>query len=490
MKNKEVIVRLAVILLTLSFAGCSKSATSSAISSTLDSLKAALASIVVTSPTATSSSSLAMEEFSPSSFTDETTTPPTNLKPIDQMKSDLDKVITAGDPAAVAASIGSMSVTTFRAPCYGPTWTDNATGASVNRPSGDLGLVNAIESPTSNPPNACAPAQLSALMGGSPQFANQLRNLQMAMIFGMGKDGKALPAVSEEANALTNMPAISGLTITAAKLKRFADDAEGLKVYKTTLTFTDTVTSKSGTIKIYHSPKNDGNTNFKGLIQAILPYNSFHRALSMVYEQTAGVLTYALDTAANRGADSQDFFKAANGRVDFSKAAFGEDGNRIIATFNTTTGAVTMHYAWQAGSGDGAVRAFAVTLAASARATTQAGVAYFGFGAAISTLTDDVSTAWPTKMFCNWLSGLANGTSQPKVQGQTFTKDTTTGVSTAVTSNISFAPTNSCSGDFTVSAATPTEYNGARFANPHNLVTIGSMGAIPAVTVPTYTLPE
>jgi len=481
-------------LLALPLLSCGSAATTD--TSGLSNL---IGSMAVTSPTASATTtsffqnkqSLFAKLFAPFAFAEETTAP-TDVKPFGTMVADTKSDLASSDPTAVAAKIGNMSVTSYRAGCFGPAWTDNATGSSVSRPSGDLGMVAASASTTDT--TACSAAQLNSLLGGAPQFANKVIKLQAALIAGLRKNSIAPPAKGASVDGLSSMPTVPKLTFTVAKAERLADRSDGNAVYKTTFAFTDS-SSKAGTVTIYHTPKNTDNTNFTGLIQAVLPHTATgggagtKRGMSMVYDQTDGVFTYALDTAANRSTDSSDFFSTTTGRVDFTKAAFGEDGNRIIASVNSTTNATTMHYAWQAGSMDGAVRAFAISIPAGTDGALT-GVAYFGYGAAISTLTDTVSTPWMTKMFCNWLAGLSGGTSQAVVQGQTIQQDSTKKF-IAASSKIEFAPNNTCSSaSFVISGSTPSDYNGTRTnANPHNMTTVGGLGTIPAVTVPTYTVP-
>lgn len=492
-----------VIAFALLLSGCGNDAATTAASS----LSTSMSSLAVTSPTAARSASASGDRFIlknwfasiPSKLLDlffrssiAGTAPDTVVQPIGTMVSDMKSDIASSAPEAVAAKIGSMSVNSYRAPCYGPSWTDDATGSTVNRPSGDLGIVDVAAGPGDT--MACAPAQLNSLVGGAPQFANKIVKLQATMIAGLRKGGKALPAIGASVDALADMPAITGITLSKAKLTRLANRAsDGFSVFKTEFEFTD-ASSKTGSVTVYHTPLNDANTNYIGLLQAILPVTTTsnvagHRGLSVVYQEVDGVIKYALDTAQNRSTDSTDFFSTTTGRVDFTKAAFGEDGNRIIASFNTVTNATTMHYAWQAGSNDGSVRAFAIDIPAGTEGSLT-GVAYAGFGAAMTALTDDVSTPWMTKMYCNWLNGLANGTSVAKVQGQTFSQ-AATGKFSAVTSNIAFAPTDTCqkSGTFAVTNSQPDAFNGTKTVTAHSLVSVGAMGAISAVTVPSYPLP-
>ncbi|MBI4404978.1 MAG: hypothetical protein HY537_12500 [Deltaproteobacteria bacterium] len=423
-----------------------------------------------------------------------TTSAPTEIKPYSEMKQESIENKTAS-PDAVAAKITNLiSKTNYSAPCFGPGWVDNATGGSVSRPTGDLGMVYANMSNTDD--TACAAAQLNALIAGTPQFAQKLLLLQDALIAAENSKGKALPDAGGSLDASGDLPTFNGFTIDEAKVERLADRADGKKVYKTT--FRLTANAKTGSVIIYHTPLTDDNASFEGLLQAVLPHTASqngsgtHRGISMVYKKEPPTLTVALDVAANRETDSTDFF-GTNGRIAFTKAAFGEDGHRFIWQVNETTNAQVMHYAWQAGQQDNSIRAFAVQVDAGT-VGAQTGKAYFGFGVDIAALTDSTSTIWPSKMFCHWL-GYVNSNPVPslrtdnsiaKVQKQTFSQ--TGGKFKVATSTITFAPTNNCNtgGAWTVSSATQAFLNSPRTATTNDLVSPGT--DISAVTVPTYSI--
>jgi hypothetical protein len=507
---------LATTSITLTLGACGSSDATTAAISDLNALAAAMPTIAVTSPTAASSSGSARLQFQrkstlvartqyhlgrllmPSVVADATSTE--TIKPVGEMLDELKEDIAAADPTAMAAKIGNFSITQGHALCYGPGWQDNATGSNTNRPTGDLGLVYATASATDT--TACAAAELNALVAGAPQFVNKIIKLQATLVIALNKAGKELPAVGASLDGLALLPTLSGVTLTAATIERLADDANAYPVYKTKFEFTTNI--GSGEATVFHSPKDAENVNFKGLVQAILPHSSAmgqatgtKRGLSMVYDQSDGVLSYALDTAANRSTASSDFFSTSTGRIDYSKAGFGEDAHKILASFNQNTNQATMHYAWQAGSQDGAVRAFAVGIGAGT-AGSLTGVGYFGFGDAVSAVTDTTSTLWAEGMFCNWLD-FQGRTLLAEVQGQTFAQNATTSVFEVVTNKINFKPVNSCTGaDYTVSNAqaaggsasgSVTFLNGTR-SGTKDLTTPQALGTVPEVVAPTYTLPS
>ncbi len=495
------LIACGILAISLSFSSCGKNAAAPDTSAAVASLSTALASLAITSPTAKSSGSSVV--VSPSGFgvVADGSSGAADVKPMSTMVTEFKADLAAADPKAIAAKIGKMEVTRSFAECFGPAWTDNTTNG-LNRPGGDLGMVYITASLADTTP--CAAAQLNALMAGTPQFANKLVKMQATLVTALGAAGTALPAIGESVDGLTSMPTVTGVTFTAAKLERLVDIAsDSTAVYKTTFGFTN-ATGKASSVVIIHNPKNTDNTNFVGYLKATLPEGTVagastvaYRGISLVYQQTDGVLTFALDSAQNRATSSTDFFSTTSGRVDYAKTAFGNDANRIVASFNQNTGAATMHYAWQAGSGDGASRSFAVTVDAAG-----AGKAYFGYGDAINIITDSTSTLWADRMYCDWIGANGHLTDTNnylhKLQSQSFTKSTAGVFSiVAADSHIAFAPTvtsgqtSVCDGTFTISASTqggsstPSFLLGTRVVTANDLVAPPATGTIPPVTVPT-----
>ena len=392
---------------------------------------------------------------------------------------------------------------TYRAACYGPGWTDNATGGSVNRPTGDLGMVATDLSATDT--TACSAGQLTALLAGYPSFANDVlmfKGLLTAALLGAGSDINAM-AVGESFNGTSVLPTITGFTPSAASISRYADTAEGYKVFYMTVTGIDG-SGKDFDAYVYHVAETTDESAYSGVIKAVFPYTptgggGTNLGLSMVYNKlTDGTINYELRTAGNRTTDSEAFFNSA-GVLDFSSAAFGEDGNIIRASMNSNTNKAVMHYAWQAGSSDGATRVFAISIpAGSAGALT--GTAYAGYGAAVGSLAASPGDAsiWATKFHCNWLNALGAGPSVSRVQKQSIAQDSTGKFVNSGTAQINFAPTNDCTkaGTWAISASNPSTYdNSARTAvatTDADFLTTYTANDIPAVTVtnPFTTLPS
>lgn len=489
----------AVIVLVLARCGSDSSTASNALSK-------AMGAIAVTSPAASSSSSsaslfgvkktvtafmqfagfhLLMKMMGLSEAADETSAP-TTVKPLSEMKSDIQNATTA-DPATTAAALGNpVEKKSFVAPCYGPSWKDDAFQSNYDRPSGDLGIVYATASNTDT--RACAAAQVDALIAGAPSFFNNFIKMQAVMLAAANKSSKSLPAEGQTEDLTTLMPSITGLTVTNADLKR-VDTTDDTEMYKTIFDFTSS--SKSGNVTIFHKPKNADNTNFEGLAYATVPHFSGmgtgdKRFMSMVYSQADGVLKISAKIMANRNTNSTDAFTTGY-EVDFSKSTSDrEDFHWILAEFNSSNGAGTLHYAWQAGA-EGVTRTFAFTVPSGGETAT----AFAGFGPGMGSSGLVASaTPWTQKFHCNWKNGVANSASIQYVQKQTMTKSSGKFLPSA--SNIAFAPTDSCNRNSTwvVSGASASFLNGTKQAVTNDLVTPPTSSDIPAVAAPTFTIPS
>ncbi len=396
-------------------------------------------------------------------------------KSIEDQISDIQKASDPANLASTATALASFSAPgSFRPSCFGPTWHDNATGVDVNRPSGDLGIVYASASDTDT--TACVACQLNALISSGPGIGNKLIKVVALGEAALANAGKSLPAVGGEEDVLAALPAVTGITFSAFKLARL-DDRDGHAVYKTSIEFTDSA-SKSGTVTLYHEQIAADNSEYKGILYATLPHTpsgggagTFYRGISFVYDLEGGVYKFSFKTAANRATSSTDFFDSTSKVLDFSKrAAFGEDAHYILGYFDTANFGGTLHYAWQAGDADGATRAFAVDVPNAAKGS-RTGTGYFGFGAQISAITSS-TVPWMTKMHCNWLNALGSGPSLAKVEKQVMTD--AGGDFVASTSNINFAPTDTCdkgsSGGWTVSSGESSFLNGARSTSGNDLL--------------------
>lgn len=433
-------------------------------------------------------------DLAKNSFAVEETTLPSDMKPLDTLKSEQ-----AGDlvqsPTALAAEIGTLTTKKYDALCFNQNYNiSNDANATVGQVMyGDGGIAYSTASSTDT--TACMAAAMNAMMAGHPRYLNKMLKLISVMLSAGNHAGKTLPAVGETVDALANMPTIDGLTLTKASFGRLSDDASGNTVYKSEVE--GTAGTATLDITLYHSPLNADNSNFKGLFQIVRPHTSTMMAgQSVVYEQQDGVLRLAMRGCANQNTASTDFFSSTTGLLDFSKTACQQDLNQIHASFNNTSGASIMHAAWQAGTGDGASRVTEIATTGNTEGST--GVGIFGYGKSINgtgsfagPLPDNTSTPWASRMYCEWLNSLSGGTSINYVQKQGMTL---TGGKWVVSSdNWRYAANGTCITNdtaWTIANHPLSAVNSTSMSGPTSLALVApSTVTIGNVSVPTYTLP-
>lgn len=397
--------------------------------------------------------------------------------------------------ATTAAALKNFaSPGSFRPSCFGPTWTDDADGSSKNRPSGDLGIVYASASDTDN--TACVACEVNALISSGPGLGNRLIKVVALGIAALGDAGKTLPAVgaTEDVLATEKFPTIEGATFTSFTIERL-EDRDSHAMYLTKFAFTN-ASGKAGSVTLYHEQLATDNSEFQGLLYATLPHtptggSGDTRGISFVYKLSSNIYTFSFKTGANRTTASADFFDSTTHTVDFAKTANGEDMHYILGYFDTANYGGTLHYAWQAGSGDGATRTFAVNVPNAAKGS-RTGTGYFGFGTAMTSVTA-TGVPWMSKMHCNWLHGTSSSPSIAKVQKQVMTD--ATGDFVASTNNINFAPSDSCdNASWTITLGEATFLNGTRTTVANDLVSAPTSGDFAynfatAGNEPTFTVP-
>lgn len=384
----------------------------------------------------------------------------------------------------------------YRAVCFGPSWEDNANGGGnggtnvfQDRPSGDTGMVYPTVDNVSG--MACAAGQMAALVGSRSKDVQKIKALVALLLAKGGEAGLALPTTVGDEITVTGVPTPPGTTFTKMAIKLNAKDSSGNAVYKISVEGTGP-DGKTINIVALHKPTNADNTEFEGQINAIFPHTASmggtgtQRAMAVTYKQTSTDYSFVLEGMANRNTADTNFF--TSGRINFgSLTTDREDLFKMVATFNRSTQAGTVHYAWMAGGNDLASRTFHATVAG--RNNGDSGVGYFGYAATIPTLSDNPgdATIWANQMRCNWKYSM--GTSIAKIQKQTMQFNGT--VFAPVVNNISFAPTNTCTigGNWTVRNG-PTFLNATNHAegNPAHALTDYTAASVPQVSPPTVTL--
>lgn len=487
------------------YSGCASSTTSSSTASTSSSEVSSLVpSMALSSPSISSkgvssaridvSTGRVIEEQMAASTT--SVTGASDLKPLATAKTELAEILTKTTQSDCFSGV-KFSAFSKTISCYGPELVYQnhpggsgpsggsptcPTGASC-LPTGDLGLWSATEGSDSE---ACSVAQINALVGDVAAYVNNGIKLMAGMACLLKVSSKSLPSSGATVTLTTEMQtSITGSSITVATVARESTDSGSNPVYKVVIQ--GTIDAKAVDVTLRHSPATSG--DFKGKIRGHVSVNSTTvKGFSVAYEQSSSNLRY-LSRAASMSSTAAVTFDSAG---TLSLASFNADARYLIGNVDKDSGLGAVKFAWQAGSNDSKARVLHVKTSTSGG--TDSGYAYFGFGPNFSsTSLGDIGG-----MCCNWAGpgGTCMGSSTTynttKVQGQAISRNATSGVFTASSSKITYAPTNSCDhtpattfkyGTTTQWGTSGTSVTAANVTN--DLVTYGSLGDIGTLTAPT-----
>ena len=396
-------------------------------------------------------------------------------------KAEIDTLLNATDRANCQFIININPA--VNANCYGPQINraidDPAKLTSVGwdslaqLPGGDVGIWNATNDGAGQ---ACAAAQITAVVGytsGRAHFAN----LMGAALYCYAKNDSSLGFPKEVGESIIfngdqedDFGFVDGpktLALTSGKITKI-EDSSGNKGLRYEAEGTITESAKVYTFKSVVQHFELADSLFKGRISYFIQEpgaeNSGNCPSSgMAKDKTyAGHQTYekASNSAFVIEMDSGTFCGITNplDATEFTVSSansrptdvngWGDNWNYALFRFDPRSAEPTFMdgkylYAWQAGSGDSHTRVFNAELTSSG--ASRSGTAHFGFGPKVRTDSDQVEAnrGKIQGMICNWLDG--DHAIQPFVQRQTLSL--TDGTWVAATSNIKYAPTNTCSYD-------------------------------------------
>lgn len=432
-----------------------------------------------------------------------------------------------------------IQMSSILVPCYGPSieYQNHPDGAAPNPaapylPPSDTGLWN--ETADGSTQEACAAKKMNALVGEVSGYVDNMINTIGGMICAEKKAGIELPEINgsedvkEEITAHINVP---GLDFTTATLERLANDGTN-PVYRSTAETVMTMGDQTvnGTVIVKHVPTATDNSTYKGKISYTMATaqddvqsncsgtTGMTIAGTILYEKSSATsmkyeMNYAMfcgQTAdpldANNNISPTDKFCSTT-EINAGQCTtpnldgWANNWNYGLFEIDPTTGMGTVAYAWQAGYYDGATRVFNITVDDAADGSAS-GTAYYGFGPDIAEAVAGVTKGKITQFICNWAGpgmGPNGGNRQPveKAQRQTLTRAVGGTVFTPATSNITYAPANSCSADadhtdfkyWSInSAQDPTPINPA-MSNDKTTVGTRDVGLIGLTTEYVFTLP-
>lgn len=422
------------------------------------------------------------------------------LKDFKAEKKKIDDILAKGSVVDCVKDIFVFPTTINNPTCYGPNLTyqshpDGADGSNCGGasypcfPSGDLGIWTATESG-----EACASAKLNQTLGSVASYANGSLKMLAAAICVAKVSGMSKPAAGSDLDLTSamNSAGISGATFTKVALAQLTARTGAVETYE--LVITGTIGTGIVDLDLIHSPTNASNTEFKGHLKARMGGAGSVTALSLTYQQTGTSLLALMRSGSSLGTSDSPF--NSGNEVDYASSLLvGKQINFSQITLDTASGLGTVYASWQANPNDDKARIFNATVANTSG--TDAGFAYFGFGDPLKTSTNPgiIKT-----MICNWAGPGNNHTGQVgKAQGQAFSRDATTGVMTATTNNITYAPTNSCdctgagspacNSNFKIGAnstAAPASVGAVSNTLTTYTALVGGLGTIPTQTEPTY----
>lgn len=329
-------------------------------------------------------------------------------------------------------------------------------------PTGDLGFWNATEGT-----EACAAAKMNQLIAKAASKVDNMVSLFGVMACAGKKAGLDLPAVGASINlaeALAANATVTGLTVSAATLARLSDDSAGNAVYRSSLEVSIVANvggqeaTQTGELTLTHVVTAADESTYRGKLSFALHNSTFlvgGCSQAQTGSTSAGVISYEKVSATVlrqefQGAEfcgaSADVFDAnydispADKVTEANLDGWSGDWKTGLFEINPVDGTGSVAYAWQAGSNDGASRVLNVSVAAAADGSAS-GTAYFGYGPDV-VLNTDVGTI--DGFYCNWAGPNNRSTRSSLAQRQVLARAAGAADFTASSSNIAYAPTNSC----------------------------------------------
>lgn len=444
--------------------GCGATAS---ITAAQNKLAAALATVGVSSPSASGSSSAALLQ-SVTPVRPQTGFTPTEDIAAGDVKSvgeKVDALVARLDATTAASCVAGLNVGFKNRPnlkCFGSQYAVSSTyalaGATFNpnstvtsgafsgggsHPGGDSGMLVATEPSTGE---ACASATTNAYVSYAAQGVSISQDLFAAGLCLANLAGKDLPADGETLDLLATVGTdITAVTFTTFSLSKGTDGytltaagSSASKAFNITSVNSKTGTTDAGKVYGYYETDSFMGANY---FSFIVSYSKTDADASIEYQsaRTTG------HTAVNATTSTLDYALAGNQDMFFIKL----QGKQTDADVDGS-----MLFAWQAGSMDSHARVFQSSVEGAT------GEAYFGYGPNLTDVANLTHYGEITGMVCDWALTTggstqshvtqASTTNVNKAEKQTFTL--TAGKFIPTVNNISYAPHDTCNGHGSSSA--------------------------------------
>jgi hypothetical protein len=372
------------------------------------------------------------------------------------------------DLAAAEGGSCTFSLPNFNSPgdptCYGPQlwyinhldWTGSGNlgtegdNNAANLPGGDLGIWSASEAGG----EACASAKVNTSISNIASKTDAALSVIAAVSCIANTNSLALNVgdiedlTTELDTALTD----TDYSVSSATIERLDDTSSGNEINKISITIL-----KNGNaflqLELKHSPDSSDASLYEGILSVLQnkTIEAQDHGFSLIYKQTSSNLDYQLRYA---DFDATPSFSSMfnNGILKINQADPDGGGpqnawdnfSQTSLSRNLSTEKTLFNYSWQAGVQDSHTRVFQLTTEKSGSVST--GIAFFGFGDNFDQSSGDTTDGQLKKFICNWAGPGQNHTTfglDEYAQKQTI-QTNSSGVFEEVSSNISYAPVNSC----------------------------------------------
>lgn len=368
----------------------------------------------------------------------------------DAAVAEIDAITSGTSTAACDFDPADFVASSTNAGCYGPSLDyenhPDGAGGSGELPPGDLGMWLATDTTTGN---ACAAAELNSRMTSIEARTVASLKAMASLLCVQLTGGGSLP-VNTTVDVTSGMTAlaISGVTFNSASISH--SNASGSDVYSYDVDFTYVSgTTRDIVIGMDHTAGTSAGVYSGNLFYRVndtftgggCPSNNVTQNGSVAYEGTATEVKVQAKEGMFCG---HDVNAIVSNEVDVSDkySVSNTDGwansfSIFTANFDPDNMEGNYSYAWQAGPNDGHARVFDVHVADNSGSPTA--FAYFGYGDDIASTDGGIEG-----FICNWAGPGNTKAYVDTAQYQSMTYNSTTGLYTAGTSNITYAPTNNC----------------------------------------------
>lgn len=372
----------------------------------------------------------------------------------------IDQLLGGASPSLTAFTPALYFTQATDADCFGPNVDfqdhpdDTGTG-SGQLPSGDLGIW--LENDSSG--DACSSAQLKSRMEDMRDGTTASLMVLASLVGALDDTGQSLPDATttsvdlvDEMNDAMTAASRTDVTFTAATIN--FDSSDSSYNHNVSFTYDDGTDTHDIVVSMQHTPGSTAGAYTGTLSYRVdddftggncpstevtrngsIQYNRVDSTDITVEVRHAQFCGHGVDgLTADNLVDPSDKYDATS-----NVNGWGNNFSIFTAAYNPSSMEGDYAYSWQAGPGDGNARIFNLHADSSTSA-----IAYFGYGADIQNTDGSIEG-----FICNWAGPGSDRSLIESAQFQEITIDTSTGLGSASTNNIEYAPTTSCDYDGT-----------------------------------------